>query len=153
MRRTILLLVAAAALLAAETAPRFTAKTMEGDRYTNETVKGKVVLLQFWATWCRYCRSDQSAVETITRQFADKGLVVLAVDVGESRKKVKQYLNDSPRSCKVVLNEDTNLPAIFAAKSYPLYVLIDREGNIAGTHRGAGGEDSLRRLLAKAGLE
>ena len=49
--------------------------------------------------------------------------------------------------------ENTNLAAMFAAKSYPLYVLIDSEGKIAGELRGAGGEEALRQLLRKAGLE
>jgi thiol-disulfide isomerase/thioredoxin len=138
---------------AAEPAPSFTLKTIDGERITKESVKGKVVLLQFWATWCQYCRRDQDAVETMVREFTDKGLIVLAVDVGESRRKVKQYLTKSPRSCHVVLNEDTNLPAFFRDRSYPLYVLIDRQGNVVGDQRGAGGEDSLRRLLSKAGLE
>jgi uncharacterized membrane protein len=49
--------------------------------------------------------------------------------------------------------EDTNLAAMYAATSYPIYVVIDRDGNIAGTQRGAGGEEALRRLLSRAGLE
>ena len=136
-----------------EPAPKFTAKTLDGERFTNESVKGKVVLLQFWATWCQYCRRDQPAVDTIAQEFADKGLVVLGVDVNESKKKVKQYLEQSPRACKIVLTEDTNLAAMFEAKSFPLYVLIDRNGKIAGRQNGAGGEDMLRRLLSKAGME
>ena len=75
------------------------------------------------------------------------------MDVSESKKKVKNYLTDSPRACKIVLTEDTNLAAMFAAKSYPLYVLIDREGNIVGTQNGAGGDAALRRLLKKVELE
>jgi hypothetical protein len=49
--------------------------------------------------------------------------------------------------------EDTNLAAMYQANVYPIYVVIDRVGNIAGTQRGAGGEDALRRLIARAGLE
>ena len=134
-----------------ELAPKFNATTLDGETFTNNSVKGTVVLLQFWATWCQYCRRDQQAVDSIVQDF--KGaLIVLAVDVGESKKKVRKYLEDSPRACKVVLTENTNLAAIYAAKSFPLYVVIDKDGNIAGTQRGAGGEDSLRRLLKKAGL-
>ena len=135
-----------------EPAPRFTATTLDGEKFTNDSLKGKVVLLQFWATWCQYCRRDQTAVDSMVRDFPGK-LVVLAVDVGESKKKVRQYLEDSPRACKIVLTENTNLAAIYAAKSFPLYVVIDKDGNIAGTQRGAGGEDSLRRLLKNAGLD
>lgn len=156
-RRLIVLVGFSAGLLAAlnklEPAPRFTATTLDGEKFNNESLKGKVVLLQFWATWCRYCRGEQAVVDSLDAEFKDKGLVILAVDVGESKKKVRKYLADSPRACRIVLTENTNLAAIFAAQAYPVYVLIDREGNIVDTQRGAGGERALRHLLGKAGLE
>ncbi len=136
-----------------QSAPAFRAKTLDGEQFTNESLKGKVVLVQFWATWCRFCRRDQPAVDAIVHDFESQGLVVLAVNVGESKSKVKQYLRDSPRACSIVLTEDTNLAALFAAHAYPLYVLIDRDGKIAGTQRGAAGEDALRQLLTRAGLK
>jgi thiol-disulfide isomerase/thioredoxin len=133
-------------------APEFTARTIDGERFTNDLLKGKVVLLQFWATWCGYCRRDQAAVDTMVREFSGDGLVVLAVDVGESAGKVRQYLERSPRACKVVLTGDTNLAAVFSPRSFPYYVAIDKDGKIAGVQNGAGGEDALRQLLSKAGL-
>jgi len=135
-----------------EPAPRFRAKTMDGETITNDSIRGKVVLLQFWATWCPYCKRDMPALETIGKEFNGQGLVVLGVNVGESKKKVKQFLEESPRSSKVILMEDTNLAAVFEAKRFPLYVLIDRKGNLAGTQEGAWGEGSLRHLLRKAAL-
>jgi thiol-disulfide isomerase/thioredoxin len=136
-----------------EPAPRFNAKTTSGETFSNDSLKGKVVLLQFWTTWCPYCREEQSLVDDIDKEFAPKGLVVLAINVGESKKTVKKYLEAIPRSCRIVLTDDTNLAAMFAAKSYPIYVVIDRDGNVAGEQRGAGGDRALRRLLSKAGLE
>jgi thiol-disulfide isomerase/thioredoxin len=133
-------------------APRFHATSLDGDKFSNDSVKGKVVLLQFWATWCKYCRGDQSAVDELSREYADRGLVVLAVNVGEPKKTVRKYLTEMPRRCPVVLTEDTNLAALFPTHSYPLYVLINRDGNIVGDQKGAGGERALRGLLAKAGL-
>jgi thiol-disulfide isomerase/thioredoxin len=137
-----------------ERAPRFSGRTLDGERFTNETLKGKVVLLQFWATSCGYCRRDQNMVDSVAQDLAGEGLVVLAVNVGESKRKVKQYLEDFPRSCKIALTEDTNLAAVFAARSFPFYVVIDREGRIAATQRGSssGGERALYALLNKAGL-
>lgn len=79
--------------------------------------------------------------------------MVLAVNMGEPRRKVKKYLEASPRASKVILAEDTTLAAICDANVYPIYNLIDREGRLAGVQRGAGGEGALPRLLAKAGLE
>jgi thiol-disulfide isomerase/thioredoxin len=134
-------------------APHFRAKTTAGETFNNDSVKGKVVLLEFWTTWCQYCHQEEPLVEQINKEFAAKGLIVLAVDVAESKKTVKKYLDQHPRSCRIVLTEDTNLAAMYQANSYPIYVVIDRDGNIAGEQRGAAGERALRRLLASAGIE
>ena len=125
---------------------------MDGERFNNESTKGKVVLLDFWTTWCPYCREEAALVDSLNHEFAAKGLLVLAVDVGESKKKVKKYLEQNPRTSKVVLTEDTNLAAMYQATVYPIYVVIDRDGNVVGTQRGAGGERALRNLLRRAGL-
>jgi len=135
-----------------EPAPRFSAKATSGETFSNASVKGKVVLLEFWTTWCGYCKAEAAVVEKISHEYTDKDLIVLAVNVGESKKTVKKYLDQYPRTCRIVFTEDTNLAAMYAATAYPIYVVIDREGNIAGTQRGAGGEDALRSLIAKAGL-
>jgi thiol-disulfide isomerase/thioredoxin len=135
-----------------EPAPRFHAKTTDGENFNNESIKGKVVLFEFWTTWCPYCVDEAPLVDQVAKEFADKGLIVLAVDVGESKKTVKKYLEQHPRNCRIVLMEDTNLAAMYAATVYPIYVLVDRDGNVAGTQRGAGGEQSLRRLLTRAGI-
>ena len=75
------------------------------------------MLVQFWTTWCQYCRRDQPSVENITESSKTRVLIVLAVDVGEPKKKVQKYLEDSPRSSKVVLMEDTNLDVRTAYQS------------------------------------
>ena len=137
---------------AKEPAPRFNAKATNGETFSNASIKGKVVLLEFWTSWCGYCKEEAPLVEKISHEFTDKDLLVLAINVGESKKTVKKYLDQYPRTCRIVLTEDTNLAAMYAATAYPIYVVIDREGNIAGTQRGAGGEDALRSLLFKAGL-
>jgi len=135
-----------------EPAPRFHARTLDGQAFNNASIKGKVVLLDFWTTWCPYCRQEEAMVDALSREFADKGLLVLAINVGENKKKVKKHLEANPRVCKVVLTEDTNLAAMYQATSYPIYVVIDRDGNIAGEQRGAAGERALRNLLRHAGI-
>ncbi|HKI12658.1 MAG TPA: TlpA disulfide reductase family protein [Candidatus Acidoferrum sp.] len=135
-----------------EPARRFHAKTMDGQNFTNESIKGKVVLFEFWTTWCGYCVGEAPFVDQIAQEFKGKGLVVLAVDVGDSKKTVKKYLEAHPRACPIVLMEDTNLAAMYEATVYPIYVLIDRDGYIAGTQRGAAGEMALRRFLRRVGI-
>ncbi|MBZ5678716.1 MAG: TlpA family protein disulfide reductase [Acidobacteriia bacterium] len=134
-------------------APRFRAKTTAGDQFNNASVKGKVVLFEFWTTWCKYCEEEASMVDDIAKEFSGQGLIVLAVDVLEPDQKVKKYLVEHPRSVPIVLTKDTNLAAMYNAQSYPIYVIIDRDGNIAAEQRGAGGESALRRMLKRAGIE
>jgi len=136
-----------------EPAPRFNATTTTGEKFTNQSIKGKVVLLEFWTTWCGFCADEAAFVDKIGHELADKGLILLAINVGESKKTVKKYLEQHPRKSKIVMMEDTNLAAMYQATVYPIYVVIDRDGNIAATQRGAGGEEALRKLLARAGFE
>ena len=136
-----------------EPAPRFNATTTGGEKFNNDSIKGKIVLLEFWTTWCGYCLEEAPFVDKINQEFAAKGLIVLTINVGESKKTVKKYLEQHPRKSRIVLTDDTNLAAMFAAKSYPIYVVIDRDGNVAGTQNGAAGEEALRDLLASGGLE
>ena len=136
-----------------EPAPRFSATTTTGEKFTNDSIKGKVTLFEFWTTWCGYCAEEAAFVDKIGKELAPKGLILLAIDVGESKKTVKKYLEQHPRECKIVLMEDTNLAAMYQATVYPIYVVLDRDGFIVGTQRGAGGEGALRRLIARAGIE
>ena len=159
LRRLVPIMLALNALCAfagdetGQPAPRFRAKTTTGDQFSNASVKGKVVLFEFWTTWCKYCEAEAEIVDDIAKEFSDKGLIVLAVDVLEPDQRVKKYLVEHPRSVPIVLTKDTNLAAMYNAQSYPIYVVIDREGNIAAEQRGAGGERALRRMLSRAGIE
>ncbi len=150
---TVIALCGLAAPKDKEPAPRFNATTTTGEKFTNDSIKGKVVLLEFWTTWCGFCADEAAFIDKIGHELADKGLILLAIDVGESRKTVKKYLEQHPRNCRIVMMEDTNLAAMYAATVYPIYVVIDRDGFIVGTQRGAGGEEALRRLIARGGIE
>jgi thiol-disulfide isomerase/thioredoxin len=151
-----LVLIALCAFAGDETgqpAPRFRAKTTAGEQFNNDSVKGKVVLFEFWTTWCKYCEGEAEIVDDIAKEFSSKGLIVLAVDVLEPDQRVKKYIADHPRSVPIVLTKDTNLAAMYNAQVYPIYVVVDRDGNIAGEQRGAAGDRGLRRMLKQAGLE
>ena len=154
-RSTALAVLCAAAWLTAtacDYAPAYRARTLSGEQFTSESLKGSVVLVQFWTTWCPYCRQDQPALDAIERQYSGRGLMVLAVNVGEPRDKVAEYLRHSPRRCRVVASEDTDLAQVLGTGGFPSYVLIGRDGRIVNRQHGAGGEESLRGLLSEAGI-
>ena len=132
-------------------APQFSANSMDGRTISNSSLRGNVVLLQFWTTWCPICRRDQPAVEAVQSAFAGDGLVVVAINDGESEAVVRQYLLKSPRSCSVIINGH-DLAGRFGVHSYPHYVVIDRTGNIVASRAGGGGEEWLRYMLRSAGL-
>lgn len=130
----------------------FTAKTIDGQVYTEEATKGKVLLLQFWATWCPHCMADQAPLNRIYSDFAGRGLVVLAVDVGEPENVVQKFLERNPRSCPIVMQKDTDLGSLRTSKGVPNYVLVDRGGNVVGSRSGELGDAGLRSFVRKAGL-
>jgi len=136
---------------ALETAPQFRARTLGGETLTNDSLRGQVVLLQFWTTWCPVCRGQEAAINDITRDFASDGLVVIAVDMDEDAQTVKDYLAVHSRSCQIALADDSDLVSAFSPSGVPYYVVIDREGSIAATAAG-GGEPWLRWALGRAGL-
>ena len=145
-------IILGSAVAANEPAPRFNAVTTAGEKFNNASIKGRVVLIEFWTTWCKYCVAEADYVDRLDKEYRDKGLIVLAINVGESKKLVKKYLEQHPRSCRIVMMEDTNLAAMYEATVYPIYVVIDKDGNISDEQRGAGGEQALRALVSQAGF-
>ena len=155
-RRAWLSLAAAAPFLAAkpdrDPMLPFQAKSLDGQVYTLENCKGKVVLVQHWATWCSYCRKDEPAVEQIIADHAKDGLIVLAVNAGEAKDTVQEYLKTHGRTAKIVLKPDTTLAEIFAGIGVPAYLLVDREGKVAAAQPGSGGLLALREMLKEVDL-
>ncbi len=133
--------------------PQFSTQSLDGQRFDDVSLRGRVVLLEFWATWCPHCRSDQAAVNSIARRYSGERLVVLAVDVGESEATVRRFLTAHPSACPVALDQNKRLSARFGAHGLPYYVALDRDGFIAGTQEGAAGEDALVSMLSLAGLD
>lgn len=131
--------------------PDFRGKTIDGVAFTKASLKSKPVLIQFWATWCGFCRRDQPAVEEVAERYRDR-LVVLAVSFREERAVVRRYLQSSPRKSWIVLTQDTNLTEIFDPRGFPHYVLLDAEGRMIGEQRGAAGREGLRELIERAGF-
>jgi thiol-disulfide isomerase/thioredoxin len=128
------------------------ARTIDGENLTGDTLLGKVLLIQYWATWCKYCQRDEPALETLLTEFGSKGLVVLAINANEDRAKVKEYLAAHKRTAKIAHVADTNLGKVFGSMGVPAYLLIDREGRVVTGQEGSGGILSLREMLKEVEL-
>jgi thiol-disulfide isomerase/thioredoxin len=140
--------------LSGRRAAEFALTALDGTKIQLSALKGKVVLLDFWATWCTPCRSDMPAVSKLATEFKDQGLVVVGVNVGESADTVNRFLKTAPVSYPIALTGEATVVPDYEVTAFPTYVLIGRDGVIAAYVVGGGdGEPALRELLAKAGIK
>jgi thiol-disulfide isomerase/thioredoxin len=145
--------VKANADLTGQMAADFKLKSVGGKEFSLQDLKGKFVLLDFWATWCGPCRLDLPSVEKLHQEFHRRGLVVLGVDGGEDSETVNQFLVSTKLSYPILLTADSGVLLSYSVTAFPTVVLIDADGKVVYYHVGAGGEKALRESLAKLGLE
>jgi peroxiredoxin len=108
----------------------FTLKTLDGRSLTLSQLKGKVVFLNFWATWCPPCRAEMPSMEALYQQFKDAGLEVVAVDLQESVAEVKAFIADNKLTFPVALDTSGNVGNNYNTQSIPATYIIDRDGKI-----------------------
>jgi thiol-disulfide isomerase/thioredoxin len=101
--------------------------------------KGKVVLIDFWASWCPPCKTSFPALDAIYREYQEKGLEVLAVNLDEKRRDADTFLDAHPHRLTVLFDPKGTSPTAFGVKGMPSSFLIDRAGNIRFTHMGYSG--------------
>ena len=119
-------------------APDWQLKDVEGKPVKLSDFKGKVVVLNFWATWCAPCRMEIPALIALQKQYAAKGLVVVGISVDEgSGEAVKSFMTKTGINYPVVLGGRETAGAYGNVQVIPTTFYIDREGNIAGKREGA----------------
>ena len=112
-------------------APDFTLKTYRGDTITLSKLRGKVVLINFWATWCPPCRAEMPSMETLYQTLKDKGLVMLAVNVEEDAQEVlKDFLAKNPHSFTIPLDTQMRVQEMYNVYRFPETFIVDKNGVI-----------------------
>lgn len=120
-----------------KTAPAFTLKDSNGKPTTLAEYKGKVVLLNFWATWCGPCKIEIPWFVEFEQKYKDKGFAVLGVAMDEEGWEiVKPYITDKKVNYRVLLGDDATAQLYGGVDSLPTTFLIDKTGKIAGVHVG-----------------
>ncbi|HOJ98857.1 MAG TPA: TlpA disulfide reductase family protein [Termitinemataceae bacterium] len=112
--------------------PPFTVQDLQGKPFSLEQFKGSFVLLNFWATWCPPCRQEMPSMETLYTQLKNKGLVIVAISVGEDPKTVSQFLVTNPHSFPIALDPSGRAGAIFAGRGIPTTYILDPQGRALG---------------------
>jgi peroxiredoxin len=119
-------------------APAFSLKALDGTALSNGSLKGKVVLLDFWATWCAPCRKSMPELQALHRKYADRGFAVVGISIDEGGPaKVKKYVAANKISYPIALDSEKN-PAwdAYRVKAVPAAFLLDREGRIVAQWTG-----------------
>ena len=119
------------------TAPDFTLKDSDGKVVKLSDYKGKVVLLNFWATWCGPCKIEIPWFVEFEQNYRDKGFAVLGVSMDEDGwDTVKPYLTANKVNYRVVIGDDMTAQKYGGVESLPTSFIIDKEGRTAVTHIG-----------------
>jgi len=151
------LLAASAAVPAADTAsgpaPDFTLGSRAGKPLSLADYKGKVVMLNFWASWCVPCKQEMPLLDTIYKKYGKMGFTLIGVNVEPDSKAANAVLEKIPVSFPVVYDTDSKVSQLYQVSGMPSTVIIDRKGQMRMLHRGykPGDEneylDSIRALM------
>jgi thiol-disulfide isomerase/thioredoxin len=131
-----------------QTAPDFTLKSIDGQPVTLSSFRGKVVLLDFWATWCTPCRSEIPRFIEWQQKYRDKGLVVLGVSMDDSTKDAANYAREMKMTYPVVMATSDVADSYGGVLGLPVNLLISRDGRIISKDVGATDLNALEKQIA-----
>jgi len=129
------------ALEQGDAAPAFSAPGVAGGVVSLASYRGKVVYLDFWASWCGPCAQSLPALERLRREFAAGDFQVVAVNVDHNTALAKSFLRRRPVGYPSALDPEGAIPGRYGVESMPTSFLIDRDGIVRHVHRGFRAED------------
>ena len=118
------------------TAPDFTVELNDGSQFTLSDSKGKVVLINIWATWCGPCCAEMPAFQRLYEEYGDK-LQIVAVNYAEKKKAVDQFIADNGYTFPFAYDEEAKIMELYPSDGIPYTILIDKEGKVYRTFLGA----------------
>jgi len=98
-----------------------------------EDFRGRVVLLNFWATWCVPCRDEMPALETLSRELGPKGLAVVGVNFKESKGEIQEFVREHGLGFPMLLDARGKVAEQYQVRALPVTFLVDRRGMVVGT--------------------
>jgi peroxiredoxin len=137
-----------ASALEGKAAPDFKLKGMDGKEVALSGLKGKVVVLDMWATWCPPCRASLPHLDKLYQSVKDKGVNVYAVNVQEEADDVEAFVKKTNLTVPVLLDKDGAVSQAYKASAIPETIIIGKDGKVAKVFIGFGGEETAREMKA-----
>lgn len=114
-------------------APNFYLKGLNGRKFELKDFKGKVIFLNFWATWCGPCKEEMPSIEKLYQQFIEKDFVFLTISVDyEGKKPVKEFIEKQRYTFPVLLDPKCKVLDLYEVKGIPTTIIIDKKGKMVG---------------------
>ncbi len=117
-------------------APSFTLPSRSGDMVSLEQLKGQVVMINFWASWCGPCRQEMPLLDQMHKRYSSLGFTLLGVNVEANTKDAERWLAETPVSFPVLFDKDSKVSQMYEVSAMPSTVFIDRKGHVRYLHRG-----------------
>lgn len=117
-------------------APSFDLETVDGAKFNLAAQKGKVVVLDFWATWCGPCTMALPIITEVTSSLKDKDVVFLAVNIQETPAQIKEFLDKKNLKVSVGLDSEGKVAEMYQVRGIPQTVIVGKDGNVAEVHIG-----------------
>ena len=132
-------------------APDFTLKSNSGSNIRLAEQRGKVVMLNFWASWCTPCRQEMPHLNALSEQYAPLGFALLGINVDEDPLAAERAINELKVAFPVLFDQDSSIADLLAVDAMPTTIIIDKDGNIRHWHRGyqSGYEDAYANQIAQ----
>jgi len=124
------------AAAAGEAAPAFSLLTAAGDAVSLEQLRGKVVYVDFWASWCAPCRRTFPWMNEMQRKYGGRGLAIVAVNVDKKRADAERFLAQVPAEFPIVYDAGGATPSAYGVKGMPSAYLVDPAGRIVAVEQG-----------------
>ena len=121
---------ATASPLVGRAAPEFTLAGLDGPAVTLSRLRGQVVVINFWASWCAECHDEQQALDQTWQRYRDSGMVLLGVDFEDTTDGARDYVRQSGLSYPVVEDKDSRTALAYGIRGIPETFLVDRSGRI-----------------------
>ena len=129
----------------------FSLLDLQGNRWTLAQLRGKVVLVNFWATWCPPCRAEMPDLDGLYHQFKDQGFVILGIS-DEDASKVNPFIQQYHYTYPILLDPDSKVHAAFSVEGIPKSFLYDRDGKLVAQAIDMRTKHQFLEMLAQAGL-
>jgi thiol-disulfide isomerase/thioredoxin len=117
-------------------APSFSLRTSHGDTVSLDPLRGRVVYVDFWASWCGPCRRSFPWMNAMQARYGNEGLTIVGINVDKRREDAERFLSDTPASFTIAYDAQGKTPAAYDVKGMPSSYLIDRSGKIVAIEEG-----------------